>query len=178
MKILLCISGGIATYKICDVISIAKKRIPNVEFRTIMTKNAVRFVTPLTFEALTNSTVTTSTFDDPLHHISWAKWCDICCVAPLTANTLAKLALGICDDMLTTTVSAIPESTPVLFAPAMNTEMWKKKTIQKNVQILEDMGYIQIHPIEKLLACGDYGVGALAEATEIVNRIKILHQKR
>jgi len=177
MKVLLCISGGIATYKICEVISLLKKEAANIEFKTIMTKNATRFVTPLTFEALTNSEVSCSTFDDPMHHISWAKWCDICCIAPLTANTLAKIALGLCDDMLTTTVCAIPNTTPVLFCPAMNTEMWNKKTIQKNVQILEDLGYTQVAPTEKLLACGDYGVGALAEPNDIVQQVKTAKKK-
>ena len=80
--------------------------------------------------------------------------------------------MGLCDDMLTTTVCAIPNATPVLFCPAMNTEMWNKKTIQKNVQILEDMGYTQVDPTEKLLACGDYGVGALADPNDIVQYIK------
>ena len=177
MKVLLCISGGIATYKICEVISLLKKSTANIEFKTIMTKNATRFVTPLTFEALTNSEVSCSTFDDPMHHISWAKWCDVCCIAPLTANTLAKIALGLCDDMLTTTVCAIPNTTPVLFCPAMNTEMWNKKTIQKNVQTLEDMGYIQVAPTEKLLACGDYGVGALAEPNDIVQQVNTAKKK-
>ena len=174
MKILFAISGGIATYKVCEIISQLKKQIPNIEFRTIMTENATKFVTPLTFTALTNADVSVCTFEDPLHHITWAKWCDICCIVPLTANTLSKLALGICDDMLTTTVCAIPNTTKVLFCPAMNTEMWNKKTIQKNMQILEEMGYIQISPIEKLLACGDYGVGGLAEPIDIIEKI-LLH---
>ena len=93
------------------------------------------------------------------------------CIAPLTANTLSKIALGLCGKYLTTTVLALPARTPVVLCPAMNTEMWYKKTIQKNIQILVEMGYTHVDPIEKLLACGDQGVGGLAEPPDIVKTI-------
>ena len=166
MNILLGVSGGIAAYKACILCSTAKKQGHDV--RVIMTNNATNFVGQSTFEGLSENPVLIQTFEDTMAHIELAKWCDLSCVVPMTANLLAKLATGICDDLLTTTLLAIPASTPVVLCPAMNTHMWNHPITQRNLTWLKDLKrYLFISPIEKRLACGDYGIGALAEPDTI-----------
>ena len=173
MNLLLGVTGGIAAYKACEICSQSIKKGYNVN--VIMTPNAKKFITPLTFEGLTGAPVIESTFSDAMGHIDLAKWCDIACVAPLTANTMAKLAVGICDDMVTTTLCAIPRQTPILLCPAMNTQMWNNPTTQRNIHWIKELHrYEFCHPISKRLACGDIGIGALAEIESIMRAIENL----
>ena len=167
MKILVGITGGIAAYKSCELVSSAKKS--GHDIRVMMTENATRFVGPTTFEALTHHPVLTNNFSDALAHIEWAKWPDVVCIAPLTANTMAKLACGLADDALTTVLLAIPRGIPVVLGPAMNTEMWAHPTILRNRKWLNEMArYTFVEPTSKRLACGDVGPGGLAETDDLL----------
>ena len=171
MKILLGVTGGIAAYKACELTSLALKA--GHEVRVIMTASAGRFVGPTTFEALSGHPVMTDTFADALAHIEWAKWPDVVCVAPLSANTLGKLACGLADDALSTVLMAIPRGTPVVLGPAMNTEMWFHPVVQRNLGWLGDMPrYHLVEPVSKRLACGDEGVGGLADPADLLDAIE------
>ena len=167
--IILGVSGGIAIYKSCEIVSRLVKM--NYDVRVIMTKNATEFVTPLTFETLSNNKVVTTTFEKDrefeVEHISYAKLASAFIIAPATANVIAKLAEGICDDMLTTTVAAT--KAPVYICPAMNTNMYLNPITQGNIQKLKDLGYIFIEPTEGRLACGDVGKGKMEEPINIVS---------
>lgn len=167
MNLLLGVSGGIAAYKACELASLAVKRGHDV--RVLMTENAARFVGPITFEGLTGHPPLTDTFSDGMAHIQLAKWAQCVALAPVTANLLAKLAMGLADDPLTTTVLAVPARTPVVVAPAMNTEMWLHPATQRNLRWLDELGrYRRIEPVSKRLACGDVGVGGLADPADIL----------
>ncbi|XP_068633453.1 phosphopantothenoylcysteine decarboxylase [Battus philenor] len=109
---------------------------------------------------------------DPVVHIDLGKWADMMVIAPLDANTLAKMAQGICDNLLTCTTRAWDMNKPLLFCPAMNTRMWQHPITSKHIQTLKDWGHEEIAPIKKLLICGDTGVGAMAEVETIINRVK------
>ena len=173
MKILLGVTGGIAAYKSCEFCSLAIKE--GHEVKVVMTQNAQRFVGAITFEGLTNHKVLLNTFESAMDHIYWAKWADIVVVAPLSANSLAKIAIGLCDDLLSTTICAIPSSTPILLCPAMNTEMWHNTITKRNLTWLKDAARFNIlEPIEKRLACGDVGVGALVDPEEILKECNSL----
>lgn len=166
-KVLLGVSGGIAVYKALDVISRLKKK--GIEVKVIMTKSATEFVTPLSFQSLSENPVVIDMFDEPkaweIQHISLAKWADLVVVVPATANTIGKVANGIADDMLSTTIMATKAE--VIFCPAMNTNMYENKIVQKNMATLKDLGYGFINPASGRLACGDIGRGKL-ENTEII----------
>ena len=132
-KVLLGVSGGIAVYKALDVISRLKKK--GIEVKVIMTKSATEFVTPLSFQSLSENPVVINMFDEPkaweIQHISLAKWADLVVVVPATANIIGKVANGIADDMLSTTIMATKAE--VIFCPAMNTNMYENKIVQKNL---------------------------------------------
>lgn len=166
-KVLLGVSGGIAVYKALDVISRLKKK--GIEVKVIMTKSATEFVTPLSFQSLSENPVVINMFDEPkaweIQHISLAKWADLVVVVPATANIIGKVANGIADDMLSTTIMATKAE--VIFCPAMNTNMYENKIVQKNMATLKDLGYGFINPASGRLACGDIGRGKL-ENTEII----------
>ena len=167
MKLLLGVTGGIAAYKACEVVSLAVKAGHDV--RVMMTGNAKRFVGPTSFEALSGHPVMDDTFSDALSHIEWAKWADVVCLAPLSANTLGKLACGLADDALTTVSMAIPRGVPVILGPAMNTEMWAHPVVQRNLSWLEAMErYTIVAPVDKRLACGDHGPGGLATPEDLL----------
>ncbi len=167
MKLLIGVTGGIAAYKACDLVSLARKA--GHEVRVMMTENARRFVGPTSFEALSGHAVMDDTFADALAHIEWAKWADVVCLAPLSANTLGKLACGLADDALTTVAMAVPGGVPVVLGPAMNTEMWAHPVVQRNLGWLEEMGrYTVVAPVEKRLACGDHGPGGLADPEDLL----------
>jgi phosphopantothenoylcysteine decarboxylase / phosphopantothenate---cysteine ligase len=165
------VSGGIAVYKICDVVSRLKKLDVNVH--VIMTKSSTEFVAPLTFQTLSQNYVVIDMFEDPktwdVEHISLAKKADLFLVAPATANVIGKVANGIADDMLTTTIMATKAK--ILFAPAMNTNMYENLVVQKNIKTLKDLGYNFVEPESGRLACGDIGSGKLASPEVIVNDI-------
>lgn len=165
------VSGGIAVYKTLDVISRLRKLGVNVN--VIMTKSATEFVTPLSFQSLSQNYVVCDMFEDPktwdVEHISLAKRADVFLIAPATANVIGKMANGIADDMLTTTVMATKGK--VLIAPAMNTNMYENPIVQRNINILKDLGYNFVDPESGRLACGDTGKGKLASPETIVNEV-------
>ena len=166
--ILIGVTGGIAVYKMLDVES--KLRKLGYEMNTIMTKNACEFVQPMAFQTISNNYVVTDTFERPhkweVEHIALAKKADLMLIAPATANVIGKIAHGIADDMLTTTVMAA--KCPVVIAPAMNTAMYENEIVQENIAYLKSKGYLFIEPVAGMLACGDVGAGKLASPDEIV----------
>ncbi len=165
------VSGGIAVYKTLDVISRLRKLGVNV--KVIMTKSATEFVTPLSFQSLSQNYVVCDMFEEPktwdVEHISLAKAADVFLIAPATANVIGKIANGIADDMLTTTVMATKGK--VLIAPAMNTNMYENPIVQRNISILKDLGYSFVDPESGRLACGDTGKGKLASPETIVEEV-------
>ena len=171
VNVVVGVSGGIACYKACEIVSRLKKLNACVD--VIMTKNATEFVQPLTFESLSSRPVTVDMFAPKekfeVEHISLAKKADLCVIAPTTANVLAKLAEGIADDMLTTTVLAM--KCPIVVAPAMNTNMYENPITQQNIKALKERGFIFVDPISGRLACGDTGVGKMAEPIDIVSKV-------
>lgn len=182
MRVLLGVSGGIAAYKAADLVSQLVKRGDDV--RVVMTPAATRFVAPLTFEALSAHPVLVDGLArslpadepseelggySPIEHIALAKWAQIAIVAPLTASTLGRLAVGLADDALTTVWMALPAGVPALLCPAMNTAMWEHPVVQRNLRWLEELErYTFVAPSRKRLACGDVGVGGLAELPDIL----------
>ncbi|MCY8231907.1 bifunctional phosphopantothenoylcysteine decarboxylase/phosphopantothenate--cysteine ligase CoaBC [Priestia endophytica] len=171
-RIVLGVSGGIAAYKAAALTS--KLIQSGAEVRVIMTKSATKFITPLTFQALSRNHVYTDTFleEDPtvISHIDVADWADLIIVAPATANTIGKLANGLGDDMLTTTLLAT--TAPVWIAPAMNVHMYDNKAVQRNIMTLYNDGYRFIEPSAGYLACGYIGRGRLEEPEKIVELVK------
>ena len=176
--VLLGVTGGIAAYKAVEVVSRLRKL--GAQVRVVMTKNATEFVTPLTFETLANHPVVTDTFARPetwdVAHISLAKEADLCVVAPATANILAKLAVGLADDMLSTTLLAAKAT--LLLAPAMNTGMWTAEATRRNVETLRARGAHFVGPEGGFLACGDTGAGRMSEPAAIVEAIEALLARR
>ena len=182
MRVLIGITGGVAAYKVCEVVSTLAKS--GIAVKVLMTDQAQRFVSAVTFAALSRHPVYTdadfwSARSDhadykPLH-IALGEWADVFVVAPLTANTLGKLAHGLADNLLTNTVLA--SVCPVLLAPAMNTDMWQQSTVQRNWQLLlQDARYHTVGPGAGRLACDRVGPGRLAEPTTIVAHItSLLH---
>ncbi|KDR94026.1 phosphopantothenoylcysteine decarboxylase / phosphopantothenate--cysteine ligase [Peptoclostridium litorale DSM 5388] len=170
-NIVIGVTGGIAAYKACDVVSRLKKLGAGVD--VIMTGSAAEFVSPLTFQSLSQNPVTTDMFEKPLNwdikHISLAQKADMFLIAPATANIIGKIANGIADDMLSTTIMAA--KCPVIIAPAMNTGMYENAVVQKNIKSLKALGYQFIEPESGRLACGDEGKGKLASPQSIVDRI-------
>lgn len=169
--IIIGVTGGIAAYKVVDVVSRLKKLNANVE--VIMTENATKFVSPLTFQTLSLNPVYVGMFDEPknydVEHISLAERADMFLIAPATANILGKIANGIADDLLTTTIMATKSK--VVFAPAMNTNMYQNPVVQGNIKYLSDLGYKFINPGTGILACQTYGPGRMAEPKDIVEYI-------
>ena len=172
--VLIGISGGIAAYKVCEVVSSLAKR--GIEVRVILTRSAAEFVTPLTFATLSRSPAYSDidfwqpTNGSPLH-IELAEWADIFLLAPVTANTLAKIAYGMADNLLTNTVLA--SNCPILFAPAMNTTMWQQPTVQENWRkLLQDSRCTAIAPTDGILACDAVGTGRMAEPEIILEYLE------
>ena len=172
--IVLGVTGSIAAYKIANLASMLVKL--NADVHVIMTQNATHFITPMTFETLTNNKCIVDTFDRNFNfdvkHVSLAKKGQLFLIAPCTANVIGKVANGICDDMLTTTIMAT--KAPVLFSPAMNTGMWENPILQDNLQKLKHYGYHIIEPIEGRLACGDTGSGKMPSEETLLQHI-LLH---
>jgi len=173
-NVVIGVTGGIAAYKAVMLVSQLKKLGINVD--VIMTKNAQEFVTPLTFETISQNPVTTDTFKRErtweVEHTALARKADLFVVAPATANVIAKMAHGIADDMLTTTLLAT--TAPILIAPAMNTVMWRAATTQENVITLQKRGVKIITPESGLLACGEIGEGRMAEPEQLAKEIQDL----
>ncbi|WP_195923331.1 bifunctional phosphopantothenoylcysteine decarboxylase/phosphopantothenate--cysteine ligase CoaBC [Clostridium tepidum] len=166
--IVLGVTGGIASYKALDIVSRLKKL--NYDINVIMTKSALKFIQPLPFQSLSGNMVSKDMFEEPkafeIQHISLSKKADMILVAPATANIIGKVANGIADDMLSTTIMAA--NCPVVFAPAMNTNMYNNPIVQNNIKKLKNLGYKFIEPASGRLACGDVGEGKLADTEDIV----------
>ncbi len=171
-KVVLGVSGGIACYKACDLCS--KLTSLGAEVKVIMTANATEFVAPLTFEVLSKNPVVSNMWNRDreweVGHISLAEWADIFVLAPATANLIAKLSHGVCDDMLTTTVSATKAR--VMVCPAMNVNMYNNPVVQENMAKLKALGYLFTDSEEGRLACGTTGKGRLASVEVILENIK------
>ena len=168
--VLLCVTGCIAAYKSCEILRLLQKA--GYRVKVLMTEHATQFVGPTTFRALTHEKVAIGLFDDPedpIHHISLAQEADVVLVAPATANCIAKMAHGIADDLMSTTLLAT--KAPILIAPAMNSGMWSAAATQENVEVLKGRGVHFVQPDSGYLACGDVGSGrlpapeAIADAT-------------
>lgn len=176
-RILLCVSGGIAVYKAAALTS--KLVQAGAEVKVMMTASACEFVTPLTFQALSRNPVYTDTFDekDPsvIAHIDLADWPDLILVAPATANMIGKIANGLADDMISTTLLAA--TAPVWIAPAMNVHMYDHPAVKKNMSTLSSFGYSFVEPGEGYLACGYVGKGRLEEPETIVSLISSYFSK-
>ena len=170
-EILVGVAGSIACYKAADVVSKLVQQGAGVT--VVMTENATRFVTPLTFEALSGRPVRVSAFEltdtsDP-QHISLTERADLMLVVPATTNVIAKVASGLCDDLLTTLICAA--ACPVVFAPAMNHRMWDHPIAQENYAKLAHIGYRFIGPESGWLACRNVGVGRLTDPSRIVEQV-------
>jgi phosphopantothenoylcysteine decarboxylase/phosphopantothenate--cysteine ligase len=170
--ILLGVTGSIAAYKAADIAS--KLTQAGAEVDVVLTEHARRFITEVTFRAITRRPVLTDLFDEPeerqIAHIHLAKRADVLLIAPATANILAKLAVGIADDLLSTL--ALATQAKVVIAPAMNTVMWQHPATQHNVRVLEERGAHFVYPAEGMLACGDVGAGKLADTPVILAAVE------
>ena len=166
------VTGGIAIYKICTLVSSLKKQ--NYDVVVLMSKSAEEFVTPLTFQTLSGNRVITDMFsvdyEPSVHHVSIAKRADIFVIAPASANTIAKVSHGIADNMLTTTFLA--SHCPKLIVPAMNTGMLENPITQENINKCKELGMEVLESNSGYLACGDNGKGRMPEAIEIEDKIK------
>ena len=173
-NITIAITGSIAAYKTADLVSSLKKQGHSVN--VLMTQAATAFIQPLTLQVLSQNIVHLDVMQEPypdkVNHIELGKETDLFIVVPATANTIAKLAQGLADNMVTTTALALPHFVPKLIAPAMNTKMYEHPATQANLKTLENYGYTIISPKDSLLACGDTGPGALADLDTILKEIK------
>ena len=170
-RILLGICGGIAAYKSAELVRILRKQ--GYEVRVVMTQSATKFITPLTFQALSGNPVSIQLLDtdeeNAMGHINLARWADSLLIAPATANTIAKLSYGLADDLLSTLYLAV--SCPVYIAPAMNQAMWNKPVTQDNITRLKKYGVNVIGPAAGEQACGDVGFGRMTEPADIFQAI-------
>lgn len=177
-KILVGITGGIAAYKIPQLIRLYRKN--NAEVKVVMTPAAENFVTKLTLQSVSNNEVYVTHFEMDEYkpeHISLCDWADVFVIAPATANTISKIANGICDNLLTATACAFKK--PILFAPAMNTGMWENPFVQENIDKLKNAGFEFLEPNTGYLACGTEGKGRMAEPEEILEKTtEILNQNK
>tara|TARA_B100001769_G_C22074231_1_gene578358 strand:- start:234 stop:1439 length:1206 start_codon:yes stop_codon:yes gene_type:complete len=172
-KILLIICGGIAAYKSLELIRLFKKQ--NVEIKTVLTKSAKEFVTPLSVASLSHGKVYDDLFDTEneteMDHISLSRWADLILIAPATANTISKLSSGSSDDLASTVVLASDKN--VFLAPAMNVRMWEHPSTHKNISTLKSYGYKIIGPDIGDMACGEFGEGKMSEPKDIFSNVKI-----
>ena len=174
-NILVGVCGGISAYKTCELVRLLTKN--NFNVKVLMTEAGAKFVTPLTFQTLSKNPVYMDMFqllkEESTQHISLAQWADLCVIAPLSANTLSKIATGISDNLLTTVVCALPKKTKVVLAPAMNECMWDNPIIQESVTKLKGLKkYVFLQPQKGELACGVYGQGRMPEPKDIFSKIK------
>jgi len=171
-KIVVGVSGSIAAYKACELVS--KLRQQDADVRVVMTRSATEFVGTATLRALSGRNVACEMFDvcpdEQIEHVSLAEFGEVMIVAPATANVIGKVAAGVCDDLLTTTISAA--ACPVIFAPAMNWRMWENPITQANVKRLQALGYVFVEPEEGWLACGESKAGRLASTDKLLTAIE------
>ena len=172
MKILLIVGGGIAAYKACELIRLCRKA--QIEVRCVLTEGGAHFITPMTLAALSENPVFTTLWDlkdeAEMGHIQLSREADLIVIAPATADLLAKMAAGICDDLATTLLLATDK--PVLAAPAMNVRMWQHAATRRNVATLRGDGVTVLEPDEGPMACGEFGPGRLPEPEAILAAIR------
>lgn len=172
-RILLGICGGIAAYKIPQLVRELTQL--GAEVQVVMTASAEAFVTPMTLQALSGRTVRTALFDEAaeqaMGHIELARWADYCVIAPATANTIAKLACGLADDLISTL--ALVLKIPLMICPAMNQSMWHHPATQANIKVLRDRGAVIVGPGDGIQACGDEGLGRMFEVQSILNALRL-----
>lgn len=175
-RILLGVTGGIAAFKAAEVVSLLRRA--GAEVQVVMTAHACEFITPLTLATLSGRQVYSELFPKDgerakwdIDHISMADFAELALIAPATANVIAKTAAGICDDLLSTTIMAL--RCPVVFAPAMNSDMYRNPILADKIAYLESKGYFFIQPGEGELACGKQGVGRLAEPESILEFVRL-----
>jgi phosphopantothenoylcysteine decarboxylase / phosphopantothenate---cysteine ligase len=174
-KILIGVTAGIAIYKICSLIRMFIKN--GAEVRVIMTDSSTKLISPVVFQSLSGNAVYVDMYkpikENAVDHINLANWCDIFVLAPASANTIGKIANGIADNLLTTTVMALPKNKPIIVAPAMNTNMWENEFFKKNMEIIKKANnYHIIDPETGLLAEGSRGKGVLADINKIFDKSK------
>jgi phosphopantothenoylcysteine decarboxylase/phosphopantothenate--cysteine ligase len=184
LNILVGVSGGISAYKAVDLAS--RLTAAGAKVRTVMTENAYQLIRPKSFEAVTSQPVYTSlwntTEEHKISHVSLAKWADVVAIVPATADIIGKIANGICDDLLSTTICTC-WAKPVLAAPAMNEDMWNNPAVQRNIKTIKEMGFEIIGPEKGRLACGTEGMGRMSEPKGILEALekiasKIKHKRR
>lgn len=172
-KVLLCITGGIAAYKVCEVAS--KLSQAGASVHVAMTAEATQFVGAVTFQALTGKPVATTLWQaneaTPIPHINLAQTADLILVAPATANIIAKYACGIADELISTLLLAA-DPKRVYMAPAMNEQMWNHPATQRNLKTVHEYGVTYIGPASGWQACGTVGVGRMVEAAEMIDVVK------
>ena len=177
-KVIFIIGGGIAAYKSLDLIRLLKKQ--ECEIKVVLTESGKKFVTPLSVTSLSQNKVYQDIFDSEkeaeMDHISLSRWCDIILFAPITANSIAKLASGRADDLASTLILA--SNKQVILAPAMNVRMWLHKSTQNNIEKLLDYGYLSVGPITGEMACGEYGEGKMSSPEQIFSFIKNYYTDR
>jgi len=173
LRILLCVTGGVAAYKAVDLAS--KLTSAGAAVKTVMTEEACHLVGQKSFEAVTGSAVFESLWAGPeehkISHVELSEWADIVVVAPATANIIGKIANGICDDLLSTTL-CVCWSKPTLIAPAMNSNMWSNPAVQRNVKTAKEAGFVLIGPEAGRLASGAEGLGRMSEPEDILEAIR------
>lgn len=170
-RILVALSGGIACYKTATLVSRLVQH--GADVRVLMTQAATRFITPLTLQSLSGHPVLTSQWESDdrpdAQHVGLARWCDLMILAPATADLIARIAHGLCDDVVSLTACALPRSTPVLLAPAMNEQMWENPLTQRNLQTLREvLGYQTVGPESGWQACRTSGAGRMSEPDAIL----------
>lgn len=178
VNLLIGVTGSVAAIKLPLLVKAIKERQPNVNIKIVVTAHSTHF---FDWNDLKDSHVeilqdqdewsTWKKMSDAVLHIELRKWADIMVISPLDANTMAKMAGGICDNLLTCVVRAWDTSKKLYFAPAMNTHMWTHPLTERHLDILNMLGYIQIEPVVKTLACGDYGCGAMASVEVITDTL-------
>ncbi len=177
-KILLIICGGIAAYKSLEIIRLLKKR--GCQVKTILTKNATKFVTPLSVASLSQEKVYINLFDEDneaeMDHISLSRWADIVLIAPATANTISKISSGSADDLASTVILA--SNKDIFLVPAMNVRMWEHPTNKDNLIKIKNLGYRLIGPEIGDMACGEYGEGKMTEPSQIIRTIEIFFNNK
>lgn len=173
-NVLLGVTAGVAIYKSCDLV---RKLIKGgFSVKVVMTPSATNLISPVLFRALAQDKVYVNMFDnegDSMNHINLSKWAEVFVIAPLSANTMAKIAGGIGDNLLTNTILALPSDVKVVLAPAMNTNMWDNPFTRRNIEkISEIKNYKILDPVEGELACRDKGKGALVDVDRIVEEVR------
>ncbi|QGM48773.1 MPPV-149 HAL3-like domain protein [Magpiepox virus 2] len=179
-KILIGVTGSVAAIKLKYLIK-QLLSLGGIEIRIVATKNAIHFIDQkeigIPIYTDKDEWNTWKKIHDPVLHIELRRWADMMLIAPLTANSLAKIANGICNNLLTCIVRAWNINKPLLFCPAMNTLMWEHPITEQHIETLKHMGYIEVECIEKKLACGDIGKGAMAEVTDIARVVRDITNK-